>query len=48
MENLLNKCKKEIEKLEQVETDITSTGWLESRLDTLEEVIKWIEEEQNK
>ena len=48
MKNLLNKCKKEIERLEEVETDITSAGWLESRLDTLEEVIKWIEEEQNK
>lgn len=48
MENLLNKCKKEIERLEHIETDSTATGWLEARWDMLEEFIQWIEEEQNK
>ncbi len=47
--NLLNKCKKEIERLEDLETlmfcskEITARK--ESKWDTLEEVIKWIEKE---
>ena len=43
LENLLNKCKKEIERLEHVETDITATAWVEARTDMLEEFIEWIE-----
>tara|TARA_R100001163_G_C5003048_1_gene151517 strand:+ start:344 stop:499 length:156 start_codon:yes stop_codon:yes gene_type:complete len=45
LEKLLERCEKELERLEEVEVDITAHGGLEAQILTLEEVIEWIKEE---
>lgn len=45
LEKLLERCEKELERLDKVEVDITATGALEAQMLTLEEVIEWIKEE---